>query len=119
MLQILIGGLSGIFSGIGMGGGTILIFLLTTFAGLEQHIAQATNLIYFIPTAISAIIVNYRNKNINAKLAIYVSLCGIIGAIIGSIISAGLVIAYNETMGQDKKKVMKQGKKMIKKLGII
>ena len=63
MLQILIGGLSGIFSGIGMGGGTILIFLLTTFAGLEQHIAQATNLIYFIPTAISAIIVNYRNKN--------------------------------------------------------
>ena len=65
MLQILIGGLSGIFSGIGMGGGTILIFLLTTFAGLEQHIAQATNLIYFIPTAISAIIVNYRNKNIN------------------------------------------------------
>ena len=54
MLQILIGGLSGIFSGIGMGGGTILIFLLTTFAGLEQHIAQATNLIYFIPTAIPA-----------------------------------------------------------------
>ena len=64
MLQILIGGLSGIFSGIGMGGGTILIFLLTTFAGLEQHIAQATNMIYFIPTAISAIIVNYKNKKI-------------------------------------------------------
>lgn len=92
MLQILIGGLSGIFSGIGMGGGTILIFLLTTFAGLEQHIAQATNLIYFIPTAISAIIVNYRNKNINAKLAIYVSLCGIIGAIIGSIISVNIEV---------------------------
>ena len=36
------------------------------------------------------------------------------GMLIGSIISAGLVIAYNETMGQDKKKVMKQGKKMIK-----
>ena len=80
MLQILIGGLSGIFSGIGMGGGTILIFLLTTFAGLEQHIAQATNLIYFIPTAISAIIVNY------------VSLCGIIGAIIGSIISVNIEV---------------------------
>ena len=77
MLQILIGGLSGIFSGIGMGGGTILIFLLTTFAGLEQHIAQATN---------------YRNKNINAKLAIYVSLCGIIGAIIGSIISVNIEV---------------------------
>ena len=73
MLQILIGGLSGIFSGIGMGGGTILIFLLTTFAGLEQHIAQATNLIYFIPTAISAIIVNYRNKNIDIRQCIFIA----------------------------------------------
>lgn len=90
MKEILIGTFSGIFSGIGMGGGTILIFLLTMFAGLEQHIAQATNLIYFIPTAISAIIVNYRNKNIDIKLAFCISVCGIIGAIIGAIISINL-----------------------------
>jgi len=92
MLKILIGGVSGIFSGIGMGGGTILIFLLTTIAGLEQHIAQATNLIYFVPTAISAIIVNYKNKNIDVNLAIVVSLFGIIGAIIGSIISVNIEV---------------------------
>ena len=90
MKEILIGTFSGIFSGIGMGGGTILIFLLTTFAGLEQHIAQATNLIYFVPTAISAIIVNYRDKNIDTKLAKYISIYGIIGAIIGALISINL-----------------------------
>ncbi len=84
MIQLLIGVVSGVFSGVGMGGGTILIFLLTTFAGIEQHIAQATNLIYFIPTAISAIIVNYKEKNIDTKLAISVSIFGIIGAIIGA-----------------------------------
>ena len=87
MKEILIGVVSGVFSGIGMGGGTILIFLLIMFVGLEQHIAQATNLIYFVPTAISAIIVNYREKNINTKLAIFISICGIIGAIIGAIVS--------------------------------
>ena len=87
MLEILIGAFSGIFSGIGMGGGTILIFLLTTFGKMEQHIAQATNLLYFIPTAISAIIVNYRDKNIDLKLAKEVSIFGIIGAIIGAVIS--------------------------------
>ena len=54
---------------------------------LEQHIAQATNLLYFIPTAISAIIVNYRDKNIDLKLAKEVSIFGIIGAIIGAVIS--------------------------------
>lgn len=90
MKEILIGAISGIFSGIGMGGGTILIFLLNTFVGLEQHIAQATNLIYFVPTAISAIIVNYRNKKIDTKLAVLVSTCGIIGAIIGAMISVNL-----------------------------
>lgn len=84
MIQSVIGLVSGVFSGVGMGGGTILIFLLTTFAGIEQHIAQATNLIYFIPTAISAIIVNYKEKNIDTKLAISVSIFGIIGAIIGA-----------------------------------
>ena len=87
MLEILIGAFSGIFSGIGMGGGTILIFLLTTFVEIEQHIAQATNLIYFIPTAISAVFVNYKNKNLDTKIAFIISFWGIIGAIIGSIIS--------------------------------
>ena len=90
MREILIGAISGVFSGIGMGGGTILIFLLNTFVGLEQHIAQATNLIYFVPTAISAIIVNYRDKNIDTKLVGIISICGIIGAVIGAIISVNL-----------------------------
>lgn len=41
------------------------------------------------------------------------------GMILGTIVSAGLVIAYTETTGQDAKKIMKKGKKMIKKMGII
>ena len=41
MEKILIGIASGIVSGTGMGGGTILIFLLTFILGMEQHIAQA------------------------------------------------------------------------------
>ena len=90
MSPILIGIFSGVFSGIGMGGGTILIFLLTTFIGLEQHIAQATNLIYFIPTAISAIVVNFKNNNIDTKLAIFVSIGGALGAIIGANISVNI-----------------------------
>ena len=87
MVEILIGILSGTISGTGMGGGTILIFLLTFFCGLEQHVAQATNLIFFIPTSIVAIIVNIKNKNIDLKLAIIISIFGILGAIIGSNIS--------------------------------
>ncbi len=87
MKEIIIGLISGIVSGTGMGGGTILIFLLTFMSGLEQHIAQATNLIFFIPTSIVAIIVNLKNKNIDLKLATIISIFGILGAIIGANLS--------------------------------
>lgn len=87
MIETLIGVISGIVSGTGMGGGTILIFLLTFLLGIEQHIAQATNLIFFIPTSIIAIIVNIKNKNIDIKLAILISIFGVFGAILGANIS--------------------------------
>ena len=84
MTEVLIGIVSGIVSGTGMGGGTILIFLLSFILGIEQHTAQATNLIFFIPTSIVAIIVNFKNKNIDIKQAIIISIFGVLGAIIGA-----------------------------------
>ena len=87
MIETIIGLISGIISGTGMGGGTILIFLLSFLLGVEQHVAQATNLIFFIPTSIVAIIVNIKNKNIDIKLAIIISIFGILGAIWGANIS--------------------------------
>ena len=87
MIEVLIGIVSGIVSGTGMGGGTILIFLLTFLMGLEQHIAQATNLIFFIPTAIIAIYINKKQKLLDMKTGIIIGIFGIFGAVIGSIIS--------------------------------
>lgn len=84
MLEVLIGVVSGIVSGTGMGGGTILIFLLTFVMGVEQRMAQATNLIFFIPTSIIAIIVNLKNKNLSLKTGIIISVFGIFGAIVGA-----------------------------------
>lgn len=90
MFEILIGFISGIVSGIGMGGGTILILLLSIFMNLDQHVAQATNLIFFIPTAITSVIIGIKNKNINAKEAWIIVASGIIGAIISANISSNL-----------------------------
>ena len=87
MIEILMGICSGIVSGTGMGGGTVLIFLLTTISGLEHHLAQGANLIFFIPTSIAAIYVNVKNKNIDIKLVILISIFGIIGAVVGAKIS--------------------------------
>ena len=87
MLEGIFGLIAGIVSGMGMGGGTILILLLTTFQGMEQHVAQATNLIFFIPTSIAAINIHIKNKNIERKVVFFIILFGIIGATIGAIIA--------------------------------
>lgn len=84
MLNILIGIISGIVSGMGMGGGTILILCLSLFLGKDQHIAQGANLVFFVPTSIVAIIMNVKQKLIKWKTGITVSIFGIIGAIIRS-----------------------------------
>ena len=90
MIEILTGIIAGSISGLGMGGGTILILVLSNFLGIEQHIAQATNLVFFIPTAISAIIINLKQKLINLKLSLIIILSGVIGTIIGSEIAISL-----------------------------
>ena len=87
MIEVLIGVIAGIVGGLGMGGGTVLILFLSLFLGIEQHIAQATNIIFFVPTAIAAIMINLKNKNINLKIATPICFWGIWGAFIGSYIS--------------------------------
>lgn len=90
MLEIVIGILSGIISAIGMGGGTILILLLVYTMQIEQHVAQASNLIFFIPTAIIAIIINREQNLLDLKTGLIVGGTGIVGAVIGSIISKNI-----------------------------
>lgn len=84
MIEVLTGIIAGSISGLGMGGGTVLILILSNFVGIEQHMAQAINLVFFIPTALSAITVNIKQKLINMKLAFIIILSGSLGAIIGS-----------------------------------
>lgn len=87
MVEIIIGVISGLVSGMGMGGGTILILVLSLFMGIEQHVAQATNLVFFIPTSIIAIITNIKQKLIDFKIAIPIAVSGIVGAVFGAMFS--------------------------------
>ncbi len=52
---------SGVIGGMGMGGGTILIPALTVLFGVEQHVAQATNLIAFLPMALFTLKIHKEN----------------------------------------------------------
>lgn len=92
MKEIIIGVVAGIVGGMGMGGGTILILFLTMFVGIEQHIAQATNVIFFVPTVIAALYTFIKDKTINFNIAIPIFLWGILGAVIGAGISSQMQV---------------------------
>ena len=40
------------------------------------------------------------------------------GMIVGTVISAGMFMMYNETSNKSKKKIMKKGKKFLKDMGM-
>lgn len=67
VLLVLTGLISGVLGGMGMGGGTILIPLLTIFFDVEQKQAQAVNLAAFIPMAIVSLIIHIKNKRVRTN----------------------------------------------------
>ena len=56
LLPFLCGLGAGIISAWGVGGGTLLLLVMTLFLGVEQRAAQGINLLFFLPTALSALI---------------------------------------------------------------
>ena len=90
LIPVAIGLLSGIISGMGIGGGTILIPALSVFLSVSQKTAQGVNLLYFIPTAAIALFVHIKNKSVNFKIAFTIILWGIIGAVLGSLLALKL-----------------------------
>ncbi|MCK9575261.1 MAG: sulfite exporter TauE/SafE family protein [Clostridia bacterium] len=87
MLWIFLAGIvGGIVGGMGMGGGTLLIPILTIFIGMEQPTEQAENLIAFIPMSIMVIIVYAKKHLIEFKKALLLVLGGLGAGIFGAIL---------------------------------
>ena len=80
---ILCGLLGGVLGGMGLGGGTVLIPLLTILVGVSQHSAQGANLLSFIPMSIIALVIHVKNKLIDYKWLLYMILPGVATCIIG------------------------------------
>lgn len=80
--------LGGIVGGMGMGGGTLLIPLLTFAAGLDRHLAQAVNLFAFLPMSIAALVIHGKNGYVRLKSAVPIIVLAAIGTVCGSFLAA-------------------------------
>ncbi|MDR0405393.1 MAG: sulfite exporter TauE/SafE family protein [Clostridiales bacterium] len=82
--KIAAGLFAGVVSGMGIGGGAVLIPVLTLLLGFEQKAAQGVNLLYFIPTGAAALWVHFKNKSIDVKSAWILASFGVAGAVAGA-----------------------------------
>ena len=71
LLFVIAGVIGGVLGGMGMGGGTLLIPILTVFLGVGQHVAQAVNLIGFIPMSAVALFIHFK-KGLIRKDGIFI-----------------------------------------------
>lgn len=94
-LEILAGALGGIVGGMGMGGGTLTIPILTIFLAYEQLQAQGINLIAFLPMSVVALIIHAKNHLVAYKetwlLALVGSVFSLVGALVANHMSSGVL----------------------------
>lgn len=64
VINILIGILLGFLSGLGVGGGSLLILWLTLGLGMEQAMARDINLMFFPPAAVIAACFRWRQGSL-------------------------------------------------------
>ena len=79
--------ISGVLAGMGMGGGTLLIPALTIIMGVQQEIAQSTNLLVFVPCGIVCMIIYAKSKLIDFKQGWVVAVSSCVIAVIASLIA--------------------------------
>ena len=82
ILHFIIGAATGVISGFGIGGGSILVLYLTAIAGVAQQDAGGINLLYFIGCAPAALIGHIRNHRIHWQAVVWCVPAGIVAAIL-------------------------------------
>lgn len=73
-----------------MGGGTLLIPILTIFFKFKQQLAQGINLLAFLPCAIVSLIIHCKNKLVNFKIGVPIIITGVVASVFGSILAINI-----------------------------
>lgn len=80
MIAGLAGLVCGVLSGLGVGGGTLLMVWMSAVMGIAQKSAQGINLLYFLPTAACALIFHIKNRLIRPRVVLPAILAGCVTA---------------------------------------
>lgn len=87
---LLVGTILGFLSGLGIGGGSLLILWLTMVLGIEQTTARSVNLLFFIPSAVIACCFRWKQGYLDPRKAMPAAIAGSIAAAVFSFVGLKL-----------------------------
>ena len=94
-----------------------MILYMTLIAGLGQQTAQGINLLYFLPTSLSALTSHFKHKLVEVKAAVPAIIAGVVSALGVSFLATALdtamlkkifgvfiiIVGLSEVLGKAKK----------------
>ena len=90
LLPFLCGLGASVISAWGVGGGTLLLLVMTLFLGVDQRTAQGINLLFFLPTAVSALVCHARGGYLDKPTLKSAVPWAVIAALLGAWVSTAL-----------------------------
>ena len=87
---VIIGSLLGFLTGMGVGGGSLLILWLTLALGFDQTTARGINLLFFLPASAICCIFRLRQGRLNLRKCLPAIVSGCAVAVLGSLIAASV-----------------------------
>lgn len=85
VLTLILSTVLGFLTGLGVGGGSLLVLWLTAVVGWEPLAARSTNLLFFLPGAVLSLVLRRRELRVKQLLPAIVSGC--LAAVAGSLLS--------------------------------
>ena len=86
-VSLAVGTALGFLSGLGVGGGSLLILWLTMVLGIEQTAARTLNLLFFLPAAALSCCFRWKQGTLKGKKPLSAIAAGCIAAILGAKLS--------------------------------
>lgn len=84
---VAVGTLLGFLSGLGVGGGSLLVVWLTAVLAAEPRLAQGMNLLFFLPAALCACFFHIRRKKLPWSLVLPAAGAGCLTAALGAFLA--------------------------------
>ena len=83
-IKLIVGTMLGFLSGLGIGGGSLLIVWLTVILGMDPQTAKLINLMFYLPAAAVSCILRSKSGDLNWIKPLPAIIAGCAGAIVGT-----------------------------------